>query len=133
MALKGLKIQIDENGVGDILPETINDIGCTHQNAATIVSTLKGTDKMFPDKGTNLLLAGLRNEMFDSVSAQHIANFAALDTIVFCGKHTDPAYLSFGLSGLKLLVAELTTGYARFSAVLTFNNGETITAYHNIT
>jgi len=133
MALKGLKIQIDESGVGDILPETINDIGCNHQNAAVIVSTMKGTDKMFPAKGTNLLLAGLRNEMFNSISAQHVANFAALDTIVFCGEHTNPTYENLALAGLKLLVEELTTGYARFSAVLTFNNGETITAYHNIT
>ena len=133
MSLKGLKIQINENGVNGIVPETINDIGCTHQNAIVILTTMKGTDKMFPDKGTNLLLAGLRNEMFNPVATQHVANFAALDTIVFCNKHINPTYGSLALLSLRLLVSNLATGYVRFTATLGFVNGETITDYHNIT
>lgn len=43
----------------------------------------KGTDLIFPDRGTELGTIGLRNLISDLVSAGATAKFAALDTLFF--------------------------------------------------
>ena len=133
MALKGLKIQINSNGVGAILAESVVGIGCNHQNALVIITTMEGSDQAFPKKGTKLLMQGLQNAIFDNASAQHSANFAALSAVSFCRKTTSPLHRDIGISGIRLIPRVIRVQYLQFQAIMTFANGEKITSVHNVT
>lgn len=47
-------------------------------------ATSKNTDKIFPDRGTNLLAQSLGGKVLSGSGAYHVGNFAATDTIYFC-------------------------------------------------
>lgn len=85
--MKGLKLAFDGKGGLVLTDQVVEDEACLRQNAAVNLAQIRGSDRCFPDKGTRLLLAGVQGIIFDTQSAQHEANFAALDTLTFMQVH----------------------------------------------
>lgn len=82
--MKGFLIDMTKDGKAEIhLDQRVEGYGSTLQNALVILGTDKGSDKAFPDKGTNLLKAATRGLMIDGQAALHQAQFAAIDVLFF--------------------------------------------------
>lgn len=123
--MKGLQLKIGDDGKAEIAPRTIADADCVLQNSVVNLLTVKGSDATFPDRGADILLSGLRNVIFDSTSAQHVANFAALSTVTFMREHEYPEEIARTIDALRLSLTEIQPGYLRFSLTHTFTNGQT--------
>lgn len=54
-------------------------------------ATSKNTDKIFPDRGTNMLAQAMGGIAMTQNGAYHIGNFAATDTIYFCSYEEIPS------------------------------------------
>lgn len=81
--MKGIYLKFEEGGAVFDFTTHIKDRGCTVQNCMVIIATSQGSDKTYPDKGTNLMIAGARGALINRQAAIHHSNFAALDTISF--------------------------------------------------
>lgn len=65
------------------LNNSVEDKNVTTQKVLINLATIKGTDHLYADKGTDLLKQCIGAVMVNKNAAQHISNFAALDTIYF--------------------------------------------------
>lgn len=79
-------IAVRFNGV----PDTVFDFGrmvegkaAEEQRYIINMATGAGTDRIYPDRGTDLLADTSGSVVFDENGAAHIGNFAALDTTLF--------------------------------------------------
>lgn len=83
--MRDIRVQFDgESGTRILLNEAVEGKLLTQQKYLINVGTSKGTDKIFPQRGTNLVGGAISGGIIDSVSAEHLGNFAALDTLYFC-------------------------------------------------
>jgi hypothetical protein len=84
---RGIRLNFNAGGAAFDFLKPVSGKGCTVQNCMVNIATMQGSDKTYPDKGTNLLVAGVRGALINTQSAAHHSNFAALDTISFHRKH----------------------------------------------
>lgn len=80
---RGIKINFTENGPTILTGEAVEDNDAMLQNIGINVATSKGTDRIFAERGTDLLSSMLKYGYVSDTYAQHQANFAAIDTKVF--------------------------------------------------
>ena len=81
--MKSLRVAFDEGGARLVFDETVEGTRNTAQKCLINVGTINGSDSMFADRGTQLLAQAVRSELISENTAQHAANFAALDTLTF--------------------------------------------------
>lgn len=82
--MKGLKLDITTPGGCVVDPSGyVEGLGCTVQNAMVNLGTDRGTDRVLSDKGTDLLKTAVSSGLPSRNLAQHIANFASIDTLFF--------------------------------------------------
>ena len=92
---------------------------CIVQKYLVNIATEKGTDPVFPSRGTDLLQQAIGGVVIDATSALMIGNFAATDTIYFCAWEETPEVYE---SGDYPDSAELIpTGYSNNGRVLNFD------------
>ena len=130
--MKGLKLTFTDAGLIEFTAEAVEGLACVRQNAMVVIGTSKGSDAIYPDKGTDLLRSSVRGVAHDVQSAQHVANFAALDVSTFVREHEYPSMAAHTIETLQLELREIAIGYLKFQAVFRFTNGETITTQQNI-
>lgn len=98
----------------------------TVQKVLINIPTFKGSDKLYPDKGTSLLQQFIGAVVVNKNAAQHIANFAALDTIYFIND-TDGLDVNdpMGLANLDLELLDYSamTGEVKLTSVVYFPDG----------
>lgn len=126
--MKGLKLQLSDTGVVELVPEVVEGVECIKQNALVNLLTAVGSDRVYPDRGTRLFAAGTQGIIHDVRSAQHEANFAALDTLTFSRLHEYASQLNDTIENLQLELREIRPGYLRFQAVFTLTSGDNLTA-----
>lgn len=77
-------LKIDFNGMCRLnLSASVSGKDATAQKCLVVAVTAKGTDRMFPEKGTNLLKGCTGAVIISGNAAVHLCNFAALDTLYF--------------------------------------------------
>lgn len=81
--MKGLKLEFGDNGVRILTGESVRDLDADTQNILMSLGTMKGTDQVFPSRGTNLFIRGLQGRLVDTISAGHEGNYAAVDVLAF--------------------------------------------------
>lgn len=118
--MKGLKIDLSSPEGPRLDPYTVVDgFDATVQNAMLLVGTSQGSNRIFPDQGTNLLKRSISGVMIDNKAAEHECNFAATD-VLFFGRPFDSADESVRLQLVKLsplsLAGQRLTVQAQFTA-----------------
>lgn len=92
-------------------------------------ATTKGTDFIFPDRGTDLMTSAISGGAVDEISLGHIGNFAAIDTLYFCSyEEHAPVYNSQGYIRAYALLPKSydnSTHTMTFDAEFTFRDGTT--------
>ena len=81
--MKSLKISFKSSGSRLLLDETVEAFDAVVQNGLVNIATEKGSDKGDSKRGTNLLKNALQGRVADLLTAQHISNLAALDTLFY--------------------------------------------------
>lgn len=77
--MQGLYVKFTPTGDITLEPQIVEgNLNLLRQNAAVILLTTVGTDKIYTSKGTNLLVDATFGKITDINSASHAANFAAL-------------------------------------------------------
>ena len=122
--MKGLKFTFGDSG-GYLEPDQqVQDVQCVIQNAMINIGTIKGSDTVFPEKGTDLLLQAVRNGIPSVTQAQHYANYAAVDTLFF-SRDTDIVTTDDSIQQILLTPSSLSRNNASFDAHFELLDGRT--------
>ena len=81
--MEGLKLEFGSEGVRILPQEAVADMDADVQNVLMNFGISKGSDQVFPDRGTDLFLKGLQGRLVDDITAGHEGNFAASDVLFF--------------------------------------------------
>lgn len=123
--MRGLRLTFSQEGPISLNGDAVTDLECIQQNALVNIGTSKGSDAIFPDKGTDLFKAAVGGVIYDIQSAQHAANFAALDTVTFLRDHEYASQSQSTLETLQLNLRVIEVGRLQFQASMVFSNGVT--------
>ncbi len=127
--MKSLRVNFKDNGELEITDEVIEDLACLRQNAMINIATNQGTDRTYPTKGTRLLASSTQGVIFDSLSAQHVANFAALSTLTFMRNSEYPEEIERTIETVQLELRQIFPGRISFQASFRYSDGvETVLA-----
>jgi len=80
---KGLKLDFIDGKVSLNINETVDGYVSVIQSISMAIATTKGSDKIYPDKGTVIFESALKGKLVDEQSAQHESTFAGLQTLFF--------------------------------------------------
>ena len=97
---------------------------CTVQNALVNLGTDRGTDRVYPSRGTDLKVDAAVGRMVNLTWANHTANFAALRTLEFI-QQTDNQTNAFKLQDFKLISTGFSGQRIKLNAQATSVIGET--------
>lgn len=123
--MKGLALQFSgAAGVTIAVTKTVTDFNCVAQNGMANIACSKGTDAIYPDKGTTLYKDALAGKVPTFTDAYHYSNFAALDTRFFLKKEA-PAGVEV-IDKVVLLPFSYTSSGLVLNASFTGANGTTI-------
>ena len=115
-----------------MLNETVEDKECIMQKYLINSVTSKNTDKIFPERGTDLLKGAIGGAVIDAQAAMHLGNFAALDTLYFCSYEETPSIFDSDMYvnnfDLKPADYDGTTNTLSFFADFYFKDGTTAVA-----
>lgn len=106
--MRSLLLEFRADGSAALLPEEAGGFHATVQNALVNLLTEAGSDKVFAERGTNLLRSVAGGAVYNYASACHAANFAAADTLFF-SRESDKALQQDRLDDLKL-VPDISAG-----------------------
>jgi hypothetical protein len=81
--MEGLRISFEKSNVALAVTGSSTGFDCTIQNALTNIGTRKGTDHMYSNKGTDILLRAVQGKIVGMNDANHEAQIAAIDTLFF--------------------------------------------------
>lgn len=95
------------------------------QNALVNLGTAQGSDPLYPERGTTLQQAAVEGRLIDLNSAQHNANFAAVDTLAFGRIHTEASDPG-GVAAVQLEPADFNGSRVLIDALFTANDGTTV-------
>ena len=107
MGLRGLALSFLEGGATLGVVTEVSGKKAMAQNAAVNVVTAKGSDKVFPDRGTDLLARITRAGLPNPETMLHVCNFAASDVLFFC-RSVDFATDADSLALVKLVPLSAT-------------------------
>lgn len=127
----GVRLQFTSRGAAFDFSRPVKDFACTVQDAMVNLGTEAGSDPLFPDRGTYLLLDGVQGRMVNLQWANHAANFAATRTVTFLKSNDNPNN-DFSLKKLKLSAAVFNVVQLELQLEATDENGNVIGVINNI-
>ena len=81
--MKGLSIDFKKTGATLAVASSVTGFATVAQNGMVNIATSRGSDKVYPSRGTALYAQGVLGDLTTYKSAYHASNFAALDTLLF--------------------------------------------------
>ncbi len=121
--MNGTKLIFDETGPRLDLGQKVTGFDSMVQNCLVNIGTHKGSDPLFPDRGTTLFQDGLRGRLVSEVWARHDCNFAALDTLAFA-QVTDAAQNEAPIQKFSLTIKDFEVSKLRLSVFAESAAGE---------
>lgn len=89
--MRDIRVQFaGENGSRLLLNKSVDGKLLTQQKYLINTGTSKGSDAVFTDRGTDLATKIVGGNIVDATAAEHVGNFAALDTLYFCSYEEHP-------------------------------------------
>lgn len=125
-------LKIDFGGMCRLdLGATVSGKDATAQKCLVVAVTDKGSDRLFPDKGTDLLKGCTGAVIVSGNASTHLCNFAALDVLYFVNATDglDPDAVS-GLADYDLDIMDYNAieGRVKFASTVHYPDGtQTIT------
>lgn len=129
--MRGIRINFAATGPVFDFSAPARDFETTVQNALVNVATAAGSDPVFTERGTELLLDAVSGRLVNNTWANHSANFAAVHTLVFSQTVDDPADPS-SLQNFKLQSANIVGQTLKLSAQATSVDGQKTGVLANI-
>lgn len=80
---KSLLLEFPESGTRLVTSQAASGAANVFQLVAVNLGTIRGSDPVFPEKGTGFFTSVVRGAIGGQASLQHLAQFAALDTKTF--------------------------------------------------
>ena len=126
--MNSLRIDFGADGARLVLDEQVTGTLNTAQKCLLNMGVIRGSAGIFPDKGTDLLTQAVRGELISTNAAQHAANFAALDTLVFTRTNDPQDNLedTSRTTDIRLTVASFAANSMGLDAYFTFADGTTL-------
>lgn len=81
--MRSLKIQFTTSGASLVTNTTVEGNNATAQACLVNIGTRRGSDRVFPSRGTNLFRETLTRRWVSSERATHALSFAGIDTVFF--------------------------------------------------
>jgi hypothetical protein len=81
--MEGLKIIFNKNNVYLDAASSVTGFNCTVQNALANIATRVGTDKIYTEKGTDILLSAVSGKIVGMNDANHEAQAASINSLFF--------------------------------------------------
>jgi hypothetical protein len=123
--LKSIAVVFTHDGISFDTDRFVEGLDAVVQNALINLLTAKNTDATAPDRGTNLFKDGVRQNPTSIRQMQHLANFAATDTLHF-SRNTDPETNDDSLAAVQLRVSEADLGVVDLDLSFTSVDGRVI-------
>lgn len=126
--MRDIKIVLDGNN-GSFIDFTRDVSGkeLYSQKALVNVVTVKGSDPVFPNRGTDIMKKCLSGHIYSNNGLRHIGNFAALDTVFFV---LENEYAAVNQSGDKIKnisvypsEVDMVTSHITFKTTIEFADG----------
>lgn len=109
------------------LHDTVEGKSLYEQKYLLNTAVTKGTDPIYPDRGTDMLRQSIGGTIVDTNEAMHTGNFAAVDTLYFCSyeEHPEVYNLDEYVQAYQLIPAayDNATRTLSFRAVFLFKDG----------
>jgi hypothetical protein len=117
--MTGLRVDFGPDGISFRPDTVVSGKQAEVQNALINIATIAGTDVTYPEKGTHLLKTLARTGAPTPMRAQHIATFAAVDTLFFC-RGADREDTGDSLEEVELFLEYFQLQHIELSAKLKF-------------
>ena len=127
--MRGIAVNFQEAG-GSLLPRVVSDFDATAQCCAVNIATEGGSDPAYAERGTDLLQQAVEFGVVSFTEAQHLSNFASVNTQVFMQQFDVPG--QEGLAEVVISPAELNVFYLRTEAQFTSTLGRKIGIVSNL-
>lgn len=120
---KGLKVEFSEKGAILRPSQQVDGPRASVQNALVNIGTMKGSDKAFEDRGTDLFKTVLARGLPSVSDARHAANFAAVNTLFFV-RAQEESTTDISIRRLRLTPSSLSLEKAEFDAYIETIGGD---------
>ena len=119
-------VRLDMTGDSPVFDfsNTVVNFDATVQKAMVNLGTDLGSDPVFTDRGTYILMDAVQGRMVNLATANHAANFAASRTAVFV-KSTTRAGDDYGLQSLDMSAPNYNMFRLQLNITATCVDGET--------
>lgn len=113
-------VKVDFTGANPTIDfsESLDGFESTVQKGLINTVTRSGSDKTFPDRGTNLFTNAVRGNLINSEDAAHESNFAALDTFFFVNENVHSGETEY-IKEYRLEPLEFGNGTVKLNAIFT--------------
>lgn len=91
------------------------------------IGTESNTDFIFTERGTNLFREALSGVIYDTLSAEHSGNLAAVDSLFFVRENTVNIADPNRVTNIQLFLQNIYLYELSYQAVFTYTDGTTIT------
>jgi hypothetical protein len=81
--MSGIALSFDRDGIRLMPDVSVSGLPAQAQAALLNVACSRGSDFMYEDRGTELMERAARDGIWSPGQAQHLCNFAAVDTLFF--------------------------------------------------
>jgi hypothetical protein len=99
--VSGLALSFDKEGIRLLLDKSVSGLPAQVQAALLNVACARGSDPVYADRGTELMERAARDGVWSPARAQHLVNFAAVDTLFFL-REVEPRTLPSSLQDVGL-------------------------------
>lgn len=123
--MRGMRIEFGPDGPRFDTNTRVQGFAATVQNALVNIGTDRGSDPLFPDRGTDLKLDGVRGRMSTNIWAKSSGNFAALRTLSFL-QQTETATNDYKLQTLDLDVKTFMPPFVELNVQAMSGSGQTV-------
>jgi hypothetical protein len=121
--MNGTKLSFNDGGPMFDFSGFVKGFDASVQNALVHTGTDAGSDPLYPDRGTFLIVDGAQGRMVNTVWATHSANFAAMRVLQFCQQIDDKADPD-RLQNFRLQLEKFENGFAKLRAQGVSESGE---------
>lgn len=122
--MKGLGIKFENGGATFNFEEKLDSKRLLVQNYLVNTATVRGSNLIFPQKGTDLLRVVNGGTVFDETTATHQANFAATNTLVF--ENSQQNDLDLTVDRFKLFPKTLNPENLTLTTLFEFSDGTVV-------